>query len=156
MYYEQVGVTHQSGDKTPWVPWEIGEGVFIKLMKVDSVHGLMAVMLKAPPGISLGRHRHTGFVQLYTVQGAWKYKEHEWTAKAGDFVYETADSIHSFETMPGDEVIVFTMLNGNLEFLDDDNKILHVENWRTALNRHMRHCAKLGIPCPDVTSFIES
>jgi hypothetical protein len=76
--------------------------------------------------------------------------------RANDFVYETADSIHSFETMPGDDVIVFTMLNGNLEFLDDDDRILHIENRRTGLNRHMRHCAKLGIPCPDVTSFIES
>lgn len=79
--------------------------------------------------------------------------EHDWTAKPGDFVYDVADSIHSFETMPGDDVIAFVLLNGSLEFLDDKNTVLWVENWRTAVERQNAYCKAQGLPCPDVTSF---
>jgi 2,4'-dihydroxyacetophenone dioxygenase len=154
MFYEQVGVTHQSNASIPWVPWEIGEGVFLKLFKVDPIHGLMVLLLKAPGGIQLGRHRHTGFVQLYTVQGAWKYNEHDWTARKGDVVYETADSTHSFVTEPGEDVIAFVVLNGSLEFLDEKDNVLWTETWRTALTRQRKYCAAQGIACPDVSSFL--
>jgi quercetin dioxygenase-like cupin family protein len=153
MFYEEVGVTHQSSESIPWVPWEIADGVFLKLYKVDPVHGVMLLAMKTPGGVQLGRHRHTGFVQLYTAQGAWKYAEHDWIARAGDVVYETADSIHSFVSQPGADVIAFVVLNGTLEFLDQDDKVLWTESWRTALERQRKYCAAKGIPCPDVSSF---
>jgi len=156
MFYEQVGVSHITDAATPWVPWEIAEGVFLKLFKVDPVHGLMVLAMKTPAGVQLGRHRHTGFVQLYTVQGDWKYAEHDWTARPGDVVYETADSIHSFVSLPGDEVIAFVVLNGSLEFLDDEDNVLWRENWRTAVERQRRYCEANGIACQDVSSFVES
>jgi len=155
MLYETVGVTHQRGDSIPWVPWEIAENVYLKLFKVDPVHGLMVLAMKTPAGVQLGRHRHTGFVQLYTVQGSWKYNEHSWTANPGDVVYETADSVHTFVSMPGDEVIAFVVLNGSLEFLDEDDNVLWRENWRTAIERHRRYCEANDIICPDVSSFAE-
>lgn len=95
-------------------------------------------------------------MQLYTVQGAWKYNEHDWTARKGDVVYETADSIHSFVTEPGEDVIAFVVLNGSLEFLDDKNNVLWTETWRTALMRQRKYCADKGLPCPDVSSFVEN
>ena len=156
MFYEEVGVTHQAADSIPWVPWEIAEGVSLKLFKVDPVHGLMLILLKAPGGIGLGRHRHTGFVQLYTVKGAWKYNEHAWTARAGDVVYETAGSTHSFVTLPGEDVITFVVLNGTLEFLDEKDNVLWTENWRTAIERQRKYCASKGLPCPDVSAFYSS
>ena len=156
MYYEQVGVTHQSGDELPWVPWEVGEGLAYKLHKVDPIHGVMVASLLAPAGSQLGRHRHTGFVQLYTVQGAWKYNEHEWTARKGDVVYETANSVHSFTIEPEEDVITFIVFNGTLEFLDDSDKVIHVETWRSMLERQNSHYSEIGKSAPDVTSFVET
>ncbi len=156
MHYEKVGVSHQSDESLPWVPWEVGEGLAYKLYKVDAAHGVMTAALLAPAGSQLGRHRHTGFVQLYTAQGAWKYNEHNWIARKGDMVYETADSIHSFTIMPGEDVITFIVFNGTLEFLDDDNNILHVENWRSMLERQIRHYKTIDHIAPDVTSFEEN
>lgn len=156
MFYEEVGVTHHGEDEIPWVPWEIAEGVFLKVMKIDPIHGLMLIMLKAPGGIGLGRHRHTGFVQLYTVQGAWKYNEHKWIARKGGVVYETANSVHSFVTLPGEDTIVFVVLNGTLEFLDENDKVLWTETWRTAIERQRAWCAANGLRVPDVTSFAET
>lgn len=156
MFYEQVGVTHQPGDSVPWTPWEIADNVFLKLFKVDPIHGLMMLAMKTPAGVELGRHRHAGFVQLYTVQGSWKYAEHDWIARPGDVVYETADSIHTFVSLPGEEVIAFVVLNGSLEFLDDKDNVLWRENWRTAIERQRKYCESIGVPCPDVSSFRES
>lgn len=153
MYYEQVGVTLQRGESIPWVPWEIAEGAYLKLFKVDPIHGVLVLLMKTPAGVQLGRHRHTGFVQLYTVQGSWKYVEHDWTANPGDVVYETADSIHSFVSMPGDEVVAFVILNGSLEFLDEQDNVLWRENWRTAVERQRKYCLSKGLACPDITSF---
>jgi len=156
MFYEQIGVSHISNESIPWVPWEIAENVYLKIFKVDPIHGLMLLAMKTPGGVQLGRHRHTGFVQLYTVQGAWKYAEHDWTARPGDVVYETADSVHTFVGLPGDDVIAFVVLNGTLEFLDDQDNILWTESWRTALERQRRYCEANGIECPDVSSFVEA
>jgi len=156
MYYETIGVTHTAHNDIPWVPWEIGENFFLKLFRVDAAHGVMMVMLKVPGGAKLGRHRHTGYVQLYTVQGAWRYLEHSWTARAGDVVYETADSVHSFETEPGEDLQVFVVLNGTLQFLDDSDQVIHVESWRTMLERQRKYCEANGLKCPDVSSFVES
>ncbi len=37
----------------------------------------------------VNRHYHPHEVFAYTISGKWGYLEHEWTATAGDFVYET-------------------------------------------------------------------
>ena len=154
MYYQSVEVSHVGGNDLPWVPWEILDGAAIKLLKVDAVHGTMQLLLRVPAGARLGRHRHTGYVQVYTVQGSWCYLEHDWIAHSGDFVYETADSIHSFETLGEEPTIVFASLNGTLEFLDDDNQVVHIESWRTMLERQNKYLRRQGKECIDVSSFI--
>ncbi|MCI4644127.1 MAG: 2,4'-dihydroxyacetophenone dioxygenase family protein [Hyphomonadaceae bacterium] len=156
MKYESIGVTHVSGSDLPWVPWEVGEGLAYKLFKVDPVHGVMVAALLAPAGTQLGRHRHTGFVQLYTIQGAWKYNEHNWIARGGDVVYETANSIHSFTILPGEDVVTFIVFNGTLEFLDDDDNLIHTESWQSMLERQNNFIRESGTEVPDVTSFEEN
>ena len=37
----------------------------------------------------VNRHYHPHEVFAYTISGKWGYLEHDWTATAGDFVYET-------------------------------------------------------------------
>jgi uncharacterized RmlC-like cupin family protein len=37
----------------------------------------------------VNRHYHPHEVFAYTISGKWGYLEHDWTARAGDFVYET-------------------------------------------------------------------
>jgi 2,4'-dihydroxyacetophenone dioxygenase len=109
--------------------------VHIKYFKIDPVQGEVVVLLKAPAGAELPRHHHTGTVIVYTVQGAWKYKEHNWIARAGSVVYETASSRHTPEALPGDEdVIAF-------------------ETWRTAVDRYVNYCKSVGPKPRDLSSF---
>jgi len=156
MAYETTGVSYISPNDLPWVPWELGEGMKYRLFKVDPVHGTFSVSLYVPADTGLGLHHHTGFVQVYTQQGSWKYHEHDWTAEPGSLVYETADSKHSFTTLPGDDVITYIFMNGTLEFLDDDGNIVHTESWRTFLERQNAYYRSIGHPIPDITSFVEN
>ena len=153
--HENIGVSYSCDEEMLWVPWEIADGVYVKIHNVDPVHGLIVAKMKMPGGMELGRHRHTGFVQLYTVQGEWKYEEHSWISRAGDVVYETADSVHTFLSLPGEDVIIFVILNGSLEFLDEKDDVLFAENWRTYLERQAKYYESEGLPIPDVASFIE-
>ena len=61
----------------------------------------MIVMMKAPHDILLPRHHHSGTVIVYTLEGKWKYKEHDWVAGPGSIVYETASSTHKLEVVDG-------------------------------------------------------
>ena len=57
--------------------------------------------MKAPLDVQLPKHHHTGTVMVYTIEGKWKYKEHDWVAGPGSIVYETAASTHTFEVVRG-------------------------------------------------------
>jgi len=143
----------QGGD-TPWLPFTpYNADVGIKLLHVDQARGEMALLMRVPAGTFLGAHNHRGRVVLYTIQGGWRYMEHDWVARAGDFVYETAGSRHSFQGEAGEDALLFVLLDGSLEFLDEAGNIAAIEDWRTMLDRLNAHCKAKDIPVPELTEF---
>ncbi|HTC81909.1 MAG TPA: cupin, partial [Acidimicrobiia bacterium] len=77
--------THVGSDALPWHPFvPYSDQVLLKLMHIDLVKGEVVAMLKAPGGANLGTHNHYGRVLVYTVQGSWRYAEHDWVSKPGD------------------------------------------------------------------------
>ena len=106
---------HRSGADLPAVPFTpYSQDVKIKLLRVDPVSGQLCVILSAPGGTGLGAHKHYGSVMVYTIKGAWRYLEHDWVARAGDFVYETAGSSHTFMVEPGETTEAFIIVEGEL------------------------------------------
>ena len=59
----------------------------------------------------VNRHYHPHQVFAYTISGKWGYLEHEWTATAGDFVYESPGESHTLVAYdhPGVEAHRFVM-----------------------------------------------
>ena len=143
------------GGDTPWLPFTpYNENVGIKLLHVDQCRGEMALLMRVPAGTYLGVHNHRGRVVLYTIKGGWRYMEHDWVAREGDFVYETAGSAHSFQgESGGDDAELFVLLDGSLEFLDENGKVAAVEDWRTMLERLNAHCKAKGLAVPELTEF---
>jgi hypothetical protein len=78
------------------------------------------------------------------VQGAWTYDE-GWTSEAGDVVFEVAGSTHSPRMVGKEETIVFAVIEGALNFLDDAGNTVAVENWQTFLKRYHGYCSEKGI-----------
>jgi 2,4'-dihydroxyacetophenone dioxygenase len=147
---------HRSGEDVPAVPFTpYSEDVLIKLLRVDPVSGQLCVILSAPGGTQLGTHRHYGSVVVYTLKGAWRYLEHDWVARAGDFVYETAGSSHTFVVEEGESTEAFIVVEGALEFVDEDGSTIAIEDWRSMYTRYLEYCEEHGLEPVDMGRFDE-
>ena len=157
MLYEQVDTAVIDGETLPWVPFTpFAENVLLKYFKLDPIRGEWIVMMKAPLDMQLPRHHHTGTVMVYTIEGQWKYKEHDWVAGPGSLVYETAASTHTFEVVAvgaSGYVVTLVQVNGDLLFLDDKDNIVVQENWKTSLQRYLAYCKQHVIEPKDLTAF---
>lgn len=125
----------------------------LKLFHVDPVRSEVTALLKIPGGMRLATHNHYGRVLVYTISGSWHYAEHDWVSGPGDFVYEVANSQHTPQADPGDDVVIFVVVEGALEFLDEDGNRLAIETARTFLERNEAYCADQGIEPVDLTGF---
>jgi 2,4'-dihydroxyacetophenone dioxygenase len=155
--YETINTGVIDDASTPWIPFTpYSDVIFVKYFKIDPVRGEIIVMLKGPAGASLPKHHHSGTVIVYTVQGSWRYLEHDWIAGPGSVVYETASTRHTPMAMPGkDDVITLNITQGELMILDADERVVAVENWRTAMQRYLDYCRAQGIAPRDLSSFTE-
>jgi hypothetical protein len=158
MLYEQIETAVVDGDTLPWVPFTpYAENVLLKYFKLDPIRGEWIVLMKSPIDMQLPRHHHSGTVMVYTIEGCWKYKEHDWIAGPGSLVYETAASAHTPEVVStGGEsgyVITLVQVTGDLAFLDENDNIVALENWKTGLQRYLAYCAKHAIKPRDLTAF---
>jgi len=130
------------GDALPWLPMSPDRpGLEIKYLHINAAEDTLTALLKMPAGGTLPRHRHDGQVFVYTLQGAWRYLEYDWVARAGSTVLEPAGSIHTPEALEsGDgDVITFNVMRGDLVLLDDDGREAARENCRVALLRQRKY-----------------
>jgi 2,4'-dihydroxyacetophenone dioxygenase len=157
MLYQQVDTAVTDGESLPWVPLTPYEDkILLKYFKLDPIRGEWIVMMKAPAGVQLPKHHHTGPVMVYTIEGKWKYTEHDWVAGPGSIVYETAASAHTYEVVAEGEsgyVTTLVQVTGELLFLDDKGNVIASENWKTSLNRYLAYCEQHGIEPKDLTAF---
>jgi 2,4'-dihydroxyacetophenone dioxygenase len=154
-HFQEIDTGALNDADTPWMPFApYDKKVLLKYFKIDPVHGEVITLLKAPAGHEMARHHHTGTVIVYTVQGAWKYKEHDWTSRAGGVVYETASTRHTPQALPGDEdIITFNIVRGELIYLDDQDRPIAVENWKTSMDRYLAYCEAQGLEPRDLSAF---
>jgi len=157
MLYEQIDTAVIDGESLPWVPLTpYSEDILLKYFKLDPIRGEWIVLMKVPAGAQLPKHHHTGTVMVYTIEGTWKYIEHDWVAGPGSLVYETAASTHTFEVVAAGEtghVLTLVTVTGDLLFLDDKDNVVALENWKTSLHRYLAYCEQHGIKAKDLTAF---
>ncbi|NWL22406.1 2,4'-dihydroxyacetophenone dioxygenase family protein [Pseudomonas umsongensis] len=156
MLYESIDTAAINADDLPWVPFApYNDDVFIKYIKCDPVRGEVITLLKAPASMTLPKHHHSGTVIVYTIKGGWKYLEHDWISTEGGVVFETAATSHTPIGLPdyGDEVITFNVTLGDLMYMDENNNIVAIENWKTSVQRYLAYCEANDIQPKDITSF---
>jgi hypothetical protein len=72
-------------------------------------------------------------VSGYVIEGSWLYREYSWVAKAGDFVRESPGRNHTLYSENG--MKTFFWLNGPLEFLDDEDRVMSTTTRHTVRSR---------------------
>jgi 2,4'-dihydroxyacetophenone dioxygenase len=138
---------HVGADELPWV--DIGGGSKLKVIQVKESEGLWIVENIFQAGYEVQRHRHTGPVYAYTTSGAWKYKEYDYVNRAGSFLYEPANSVHTLQCVEDGTHVWFQMYGANLN-LDADGNVESVLDGAATLAAYYALCEAEGLPRPNV------
>jgi quercetin dioxygenase-like cupin family protein len=134
----------------PFVGYQ--DGVQFQLVQANIASGYWVVRLRAAPGNTIQRHRHTGEVFAFTLAGSWKYLEYPEVNVAGSFLYEPAGSIHTLHVPATNTEVtdVWFVIHGANLNLDADGNVESVLDAGTALEIYRAQCAAAGLPKPDV------
>jgi len=78
-------------DHLPWEPTQV-EGVETKTLVFEKTSGLLTVLMRMAPGVTLPDHSHMQIEQTFVLEGSLVCGEGE--CKKGDFVWRPAGSRH--------------------------------------------------------------
>jgi len=146
-----LGLPDHAIDSTdiPWVPQ--GDGIWFRPLRFDLTNGRWVNLLKVTRGGKINRHRHSGGQVLgYVIQGGWHYAERDWVARPGTFVYEPPGDIHTLIVDNNEEMITLFLLEGVIQYLDDDDNVISQDDVFSKLDRYLRFCREQGIEPHDL------
>jgi len=138
---------HIGDDEIPFV--DIGGGNMLRVLQVKEKESLWIVEDIFQAGFEVIPHRHTGPVWGYTTSGAWKYKEYEYVNRAGSFLYEPANSVHTLQCIEDDTRVWFHMYGMNLN-LDEEGNVVSVTDGAGTLAHYLHLCEEQGYGRPNV------
>jgi quercetin dioxygenase-like cupin family protein len=132
----------------PWV--QAGEGVELRVFRVDLDRGLWVIGNRFAPGFSTPIHRHTGEVNAFTLSGSWYYEEYGVQYTAGSYVYEPANSVHTLrvaESNTETTEVIFT-IDGALVYIAADGAVLGIADGAGTLASYLAMCEEQGHGTP--------
>ena len=132
-----------NSDAIPWVPQ--GERVWYKPLRFDLANGRWVNLLRVSGQGKVNRHRHSSQVLGYCLKGSWHYPERTWVATPGTFIYEPPGDVHTLVVNSDDEMITLFLLEGTIQYLDDDDNIVYQDDVFTKLDRYLTFCRNQGI-----------
>ena len=140
-------------DERVWVPQ--AENVWFRPLLLNTVSGGWCNLLRVRRSGVLSRHRHPMLVVGYVIKGRWFYREHDWVANEGDFVYEPPGEIHTLE-VPADcsEMITFFNISGAMIYLDEQGKQVGYEDVFTKIEMCRAHYETAGLGAGYVEQFV--
>lgn len=79
------------------------------------------------------------------MQGAWRYREHVWTARAGSYVWEPAGDVHTLEVIGDETTITLFVVHGAIQYVDDEGSVVQQDDARSRAELYVQHCLREGI-----------
>ena len=136
-----------------WMP--VGTIGHSRPLMYDTHAGSWVSILRARGAGTIQRHRHAAPVTAWTLDGGWGYREHDWVARAGSFVYEPPGEIHTL-VVPEDcpEMITFFSIAGAMIYLDDAGRQTGYEDVFSKIDMCRRHYIEVGLGERYVDQFI--
>jgi 2,4'-dihydroxyacetophenone dioxygenase len=102
----------------------------------------------------VNRHYHPHEVFAYTISGKWGYLEHDWTATAGDFIYETPGESHTLVSYEHkDPMRTLFIVTGPLIWPDEDGKPDGYFDVHQYIAMCKAHYEKVGLGVDKITSL---
>ncbi len=127
-----------------WVPQ--APDVWFRPLILNVTEGYYVNLLRVRRAGILSRHRHLGPVHAVTLRGTWRYLEHDWTADAGDYVFEPPGEIHTLVVPEAcSEMITLFHVTAGYVYLDTDDHITGVEDVFTKIAAVRAHLKATGM-----------
>ncbi len=120
-----------------WVPQ--AEGVWFRPLVFGVSGGYYVNLLRVRAQGVVSRHRHSGAVHAFTLRGTWRYLEHDWTARAGDYVFEPPGETHTLVVEGGAEMVTLFHVSGGYTYVDPDGVATGYEDVYTKLDKARAH-----------------
>lgn len=140
-------------DERLWVPQ--AENVYFRPLVLNTVGGGWTNLLKVKRSGVLTRHRHPGPVHGFVIKGRWYYREHDWVAEAGSYVFEPPGETHTLIVdADTDEMVTFFNISGAMIYLDDDDRVIGFEDVFTKIDMCRRHFEAVGLGRDFADQFI--
>jgi 2,4'-dihydroxyacetophenone dioxygenase len=123
LYHSKVA----DADENYFVPFS--DTVSCRPLWISPQRNMWADVLMAKRAGLVNRHYHPHQIFAYTISGKWGYLEHDWTATAGDFIYEAPGESHTLVAYDsGEPMRVFFVVQGPLIWLDEQgNGVSHYD-----------------------------
>ena len=146
-------VTHAiPEDERLWVPQ--AENVWFRPLLLDATGGSWVNLLRVRKTGVLSRHRHPAPVHGYVIRGSWRYLEHDWVAREGDYVYEPPGEVHTLVVEHVAEMITLFHVFGALIYYGPDDEPRGHDDVHTKIEMCRRHFAAVGLGEEFVTQFV--
>jgi quercetin dioxygenase-like cupin family protein len=135
-------------ERLPWVelnrPWGLTK---MKLLSVSRISNTFVNIVSYRKGMQLPTHHHSGSVHAYTFEGSWHYKEYDWVARAGSYVYEAPGTNHTLEVL--EDTLAMFVTQGAFIYFDKEGRISSFSDALTMLDDCRKALAVQGIPFPE-------
>jgi len=105
----------------PWAP--VSPGFELKVLHGERDDDTRALLLRLAPGTVIGRHRHTGEVHAWHLQGQRKLLETGEVIGPGGYVYEPPGNEDSWMAVGSEPLVIFVTVRGVIEELDEEGRV---------------------------------
>jgi 2,4'-dihydroxyacetophenone dioxygenase len=140
-------------DERVWVPQ--APSVWFRPLMLNTLNGQWCNLLRVRRAGILGRHRHPAPVHGYVVKGSWRYLEHNWIARTGDYVFEPPGETHTLLVDEGvEEMITFFNVSGCMYYVDEQGKNTGFEDVFTKIDMCRKHYTEAGLGVDYVDQFV--
>ena len=140
-------------DERVWVPQ--APQVWFRPLMLNTLNGQWCNLLRVRRAGTLSRHRHPAPVHGYVIKGSWRYLEHDWVAREGDYVYEPPGETHTLVVDADvDEMITVFNISGCMYYLNDRDEHTGYEDVFTKIDMCRKHYTEIGLGASYVDQFI--
>ena len=136
-----------------WVPQ--APQVWFRPLMLNTLNGQWCNLLRVRRAGTLSRHRHPAPVHGYVIKGSWRYLEHDWVAREGDYVFEPPGETHTLVVDADvEEMITLFNISGCMYYLNDRDEHTGYEDVFTKIDMCRKHYIEVGLGASYVDQFI--